>query len=445
MSILAACASAQTQESPAKWPEDLEKKFPPVRKNAAAEEFERMAVELGIRPSPRDLGADSEAKPDPDAYRQAGFSSWLDAQIKMADDTISAPPRKLEEFLEQRRPIVSRLVALLVHEVPDWDFDVRQTRGGGMSHPDLLMIVAINKVLLSAALIEERARRHAEAGDYLEASWSLSQSLVERPDFLSLIITVTLWRQQSGAVRKMGEAPFQWLERLSNEGPRRRLVSALEDEPLLAYASNPDPLWGEAMKRMSAGYRVAADLVLESSPCQLARLSRDEIRDRMLGVFKVESEPEPVSDEKEEEEPPQESNRPEPTPADIERAARVMMGIGASTAIDLVRRVERLLVDRELTLKILEVRQERAASRARRWPARLFDAESRVCKEASYEYEQRGGGMRIRFEGFVDEAGAPGLILPLSFEAKPPPPPPSPTRAPKPKQTPRPTVTKTPH
>jgi hypothetical protein len=115
-----------------------------------------------------------------------------------------------------------------------------------------------------------------------------------------------------------------------------------------------------------------------------------------------------------------------------------MMEIAAPTAIDFVRRLERLLVDRELTWKILELRQERAASRTGRWPENFPDLVSRTCPEASFEYQPRGNAMTIRFHGYVEEPDAPGLILPLSFEVRRPvpTPAPTPTRRPRPRATP---------
>src|SRR5260370_39885506 len=94
------------------------------------------------------------------------------------------------------------------------------------------------------------------------------------------------------------------------------------------------------------------------------------------------------------------------------------MEIRAPTAIDLVRRIERLLMDRELTWKIRELRQERAAARTGRWPETFPDLVSTTCPGASFEYQPRGNAMTIRFHGYVDESDAPGLILPLSFEVR---------------------------
>ena len=431
LAIISTRLGAVSQKNSAKRLEEFEKKFPAVTKNAAAQELERLALALGI--DWNSGSGERPAKGDLEAYRQAGFGSWIDAQLKTSDDSIAPPPPRLKELLERRQALLTRMVGLLEREVPEWGFNAREK---SMEHSGLLLANYANRVLLCAALVAERSGRHAESAEYLEASWSLSQSLVERPDILSLIIAVSLWKQQAGALRKISEPPFQWLERISSDAPRRQLVTALENDLLVSAVSYPDPLPGEMVERLSAGYRVLTNLVLESSACGLSKLSREQMRQRVLESFPAESEPEP--EPVEEEEPPQESTGRAPTPADLDRAARIMMGIAAPTAIDLVRRVERLLVDRELTWKILELRQQRAAARTGRWPETFPDLVSTTCPETSFEYQPRGTAMTMRFRGYVEDPDAPGLILPLSFEVRrpEPTPAPTPTRRPRPRATP---------
>jgi hypothetical protein len=284
--ILSTPLGALTEKDSSKRLEDFEKRFPAVKKNAAAEELERLALAFGI--DWNSGGGEHPVKEDLDAYRQAGFGSWLDAQLKTSDDSIGPPPPRLKELLERRQSVLTRMVGLLEREVPEWGFDAREK---AMDHSGLLLATYANRVLLCAALVAERSGRHAETAEYLEASWSLSQSLVERPDFLSLIIAVAIWKQQAGALRKISEPPFQWLERLSTEAPRRQLVTALENDLLVSVVSSPYPSWGDIVERLSVGYRVLTSLVLESSACRLSRLSREEMRQRVLENFKPESEP----------------------------------------------------------------------------------------------------------------------------------------------------------
>jgi hypothetical protein len=245
-----------------------------------------------------------------------------------------------------------------------------------------------------------------------------------------LIIAVALWKQQAGALRKMAEPPFQWVERLADDSPRRRLVSAIEDEPLIAFLSSSDTgssdaSWPDVVQRMSVGYEALASLIRESSACASTRLSFEEIRTRVLQEFKTEGDME-TAPGREDDEDVDESSSHEKTPADLERAARIMMDISLTSQIEVAFRVARLSIDRELTLKIVELRQQRAASRPRRWPE-APDLSSAVCPESPYEYSATRSVMTLRFAGTVGEGSARGLILPLTFEARAPQTTPTPT------------------
>jgi hypothetical protein len=411
--------------------EDLERRFPKTSRNAAAEELESLAPSLGIELKSRNLTGDSPEEEKLDDYQQVGFAAWLDSQLKSSDEAIGPPAPKVKEFLDRRRVVVSRTAGLLLHEVPEWGFDLRQRPGGDRLSSDVHLLTSVNRLLLSEALLEERLGHHAEAGEYLEASWSLSQSLAGRPDLLSLIIAVALWKQQAGALRKMAEPPFQWAERLSNDSARNRLLSAIEDEPLIGFLNSSDtgssdPSWPNVVERMSAGYEVLASLIRESSACALTKRPLDEIRRRVLQEFKTDGDMETTSGD--EDENADESRPRERTPADLERTARILTDIGLTTAIDMAFRGARLQIDRELTLKILELRQQKAASRPRRWPE-APDLSSAVCSESSYEYSATRAVMTLRFAGTVGEESARGLILPLTFEARAPQPTPTPTPA----------------
>jgi hypothetical protein len=109
-------------------------------------------------------------------------------------------------------------------------------------------------------------------------------------------------------------------------------------------------------------------------------------------------------------------------------ALRILSDIATPNITGAIRRAGRLLVDRELTAKVLELRQEKAGSRDGTWPAKFFDGDSRVCPGAEYEYQTRGGAMAIRFKGAIDDPSAPAMALPLSFEVRAPRPTPTPAR-----------------
>jgi hypothetical protein len=399
--ILEMSTGGGARERPARPTEDRENRLAPSKKNATAEDLESLALALGIDFRRQDPSAEHPTREDLDAYRKADFGSWLEAQLKNADDSIAPPPASVQNFLSSRQPTVWRAAGLLERDVPEWDLDPHK---GSKDLGALLGAVGLNRVLLSAALVEEKAGHHAQAGNLLEASWSLSRFFAGQPDWTAQLIFVTLRKLQAGALRKMAEPPTPWVDRLSGDEPRRRMLDLLEESPPLSGL--PEELSLQEVRLAQArAWRGVADRLRELSPCEVAKLSSEEIW--------------------------------KPAVEEIERSLAAGADPSLKTLSDMatpnltgaIRRAGRLLVDSELTAKVLELKQEKAASRDGRWPERLFDSDSRVCPGAAYEYQSRGGAMSIRFKGQIDDPGAPALALALSFESRPPRATPTPTPA----------------
>jgi hypothetical protein len=402
--FLAAIVAAGAQDSRAKTAESPNPRVTRAGKNATAEELESLALALGIdfHRSVEDSTSGRASKEDFDAYQRAAFADWLNTQLAIADDSIEPPPAGIREFLEKRQAMVMRVVRLLGREVPAWDFDVRDKPQG---RPELFGAIRLGRLLVSIALVEERAGDHHLAGDLLEASWSLSRSFAGQTDTSAQIIALALEKLHTGALRKLAEPPFPWIGRLSGDEPRRAVIDAFETLP--RSGSQESALPDESRLVLANAWHAMTDPLRKLSPCELAKLSDEDIL--TPGKEEIERWIQSGGDEN----------------------LRTLFNVGMPNSIASIRRADRLLVDREMTKKILELRQDRAASREKRWPGKLGDAQSQICPGVSYEYQSRGPVMSLRFSGSIDEP-ATGLSLPLFFEVRPPrvTPGPAPTRMP---------------
>lgn len=386
-----------------------ERRLVPSRKNAAAEDLESLVLALGLDPHSEDSSAEHPSREDLEAYQKAGFGSWLEAQLKSADDSIASVPASIQSFLERRQPTVWRVASLLERDIPQWESD---PRADPRDLSGLRLAISINQILLAAALVEERAGHHSQAGDLLEAAWSLCRSLAGQADLTSQLIAVALVKLQTGALRKMSDPPVPWLDRMSGDEPRTGMLDAVEASPLLSVRAGDAPLdqMGSVLAR---AWRAVTGRLRKLSPCEVARLSSEEI-------WKPAAEEITRSIE-----------------AGADPGLKTLLDVATPNIMGAIRRAGRLLVDRELTAKVLELRQEKAASREGRWPGKLFDSDSRVCPGAAYEYQSHGAGMAIRFKGAIDDPSAPAMALPLSFEVRAPRPTPTSTRPRRPTVTPR--------
>ncbi len=399
-SVLIAASAADARGSQEKPADSQSTKIAPAKRNASAEELESLALALGIdfQRSQEDSTGGRASKEDFNAYQRAAFGDWLNAQLAIADDSIGPPPADLREFLERRQNTVMRVVRLLGREVPEWDFDARDKTG---VRPELFGAIRLGRLLVSAALVEERAGEHGLAGDLLEASWSLSRSFAGQTDLSGQIIALALEKLHTGALRKLAEPPFLWIGRLSGDEPRRAVIDAFEASR--AESALPE----ESRLVLTRAWQAMTDPLRKLSPCELARLSDEDIL--TPGKEEIERWIQSGGDEN----------------------LRILFNVSMPNSLASIRRADRLLVDREMTKKILELRQEKAASREKRWPGKLVDDASQICPGTSYDYQSRGPAMSLRFRGSIDEP-ATGLSLPLFFEVRAPAvtPIPAPTRPP---------------
>ncbi|MGH9367976.1 MAG: hypothetical protein ACRD3M_09925, partial [Thermoanaerobaculia bacterium] len=277
----------------------------------------------------------------------------------------------------------------------------------------VLPLIRLERVLLTVALLEERSGSPIEAEGLLEAAWSLDRSIAGRPDMMSQIIATANGRYMAGALRKMKEPSVAWMSRFAGDEPWGLVLDAFANEPRWGRprGMEPEPLPGSFSAVHARAWAAAADRLRKISPCEASKLSADEIWRPAAEEFKKYRDP------------------------GAEAAADIFKEMTLPNLTETLRKATRLLIDRELTLKILQLRLEKAGSRDGRWPKKLLDDGSAICPGASYRYRAADGGMEIRFEGTVDAPGS-GLVLPLSFATGSLRPTPRPVETPQPAATP---------
>jgi hypothetical protein len=188
------------------------------------------------------------------------------------------------------------------------------------------------------------------------------------------------------------------LTRLAGEEPWKLALDAFEHEPREIARSNPslsqDSLSDSFANVHSRAVRAVADGLRRLPPCEAGRLQAEEVGRPMRDVLRTLKAP----------------------GEDAATIAEIFTEIEIPGLMDRLVRAGRLAVDSELTLKILELRLERAGSADGRWPARLLLPEPRACPGAVYQYTTNEHSMSIAFEGSTPQPPA-GLRLPLSFSS----------------------------
>ena len=357
------------------------------KQNAAADRVVEFSRGLGIDFDEKNQKSEHPDPADVAAFTRAGFGAWLDAQITNDSDEIAAPPAALQEFLHDRRDAVWNVVSALEKNAPEWDATVDQE---GMN-PRLLPTIRLAKMILALALVEERGKNRIDGGRALEASWSLGRSLASDSNLLSQILSVAIEKLQAGVLRKVKDAPLQWQSRLATDGPWNRMLEAVAHEG--RYGDKLSGVEAAMFEEVAAKAFVAlSDALRKVGPCELSTMSDDDIWKPAAQVLSAETSAE-------------------------KREIRDMYGqIALPGLANPLRRAARVEVDRELTLKLLQLRLEKESSRDRRWPAELTESWSMVCPGVAYAYRADRDGVDIRFEGSVDTPSS-GPVLPLEFRS----------------------------
>ncbi len=372
-------------------------------RNAAADRVAEKALAIGIDFDEGNPDAPRPAPVEVQALGDAAPGSWLFAQVQTPDDRIAEPPAALREWLESHDQPLAAIVAVLEKDSPEW----KVTGDELAQKPSLpfLAIIRLEKVLLALALSEERHGESALAASALEASWSLGKSVALRPTMIDQIIAVAIDKFQAGALRKIPDPPLQWIGRMGGNDTWERMLDAIAVDFRFAgdstFSDSSDP-WVEISRKLP---KALSDALRKRSPCEASLMSEDQMTQIVEREFSI------------------------PSSAEISEIRRIALSIILPSILSASRRAARLSVDRELSLKVLELRLERAASREKEWPSKLVLDVSAVCPEATYAYRRDGNAMALEFVGSVDSPSS-GPVLPLVFHST------SAAAAPGPSQTP---------
>jgi len=362
-----------------------------VRVSPAAsgfEDFDRGARILGIDFYEGDPSAPHPAEEDVRDRTSAGFARWVDAQLSTENDAIAAPPREMRTFLAMRKDALDAVISALEGRRAEQE----SARVGPPGRH--LAFLRLNTMLVAASLVAARDGDEVRARRALEASWSIYSWLSSGPTVLDQITASGVLKLPVGALRKLEEPPVEWLDRLANEDAWNRVLDACEREPA-ALAAGRSGLDVNALPDSFPNVHVRAvraviDALRGVAPCDAGRLTADEVGRPMREEFRTWSAPE------------------------SERVADVFTEMEIPPLIGILERTGRLAADTELTARILVLRYEKAASRDRRWPAKLDLSDSRACPGDFYEYRTKGDFMSISLQA-SPPAGTGGLRLPLSF------------------------------
>ena len=237
-------ARGRVREVRARWAadgvsfEELAARYPDEPTNAAAHRVEALAAKLGINMVPK---TQPPLKQVGNYSVKTDVAEYLERELSSELGVARPAPRGVFDFIDAHAAELDGLVAVLTEgDGPRW---VHESNYGWDAHiANLHGHVTLQKLLAAVALHRAASGRGDDALRVLDASWTLNQSLRERPELYSRLIALAAMKFQLGTLRKVDDVPMVWDERLVSIDDRVALREALQWDVGMWMQPLPDDL-----------------------------------------------------------------------------------------------------------------------------------------------------------------------------------------------------------
>jgi hypothetical protein len=360
--------------------------FPKQRDNATALRLVQLVRPLGVdiaRPQPEQRRLIEAAG---DRALNGALADYVRSELTKDGGSIEPPRETVRALLETCRLEIDAIAGFLSTSEPIlWESDV--SLGPEAPVPNLLGQLQLQRVFIAEALNRARLGRPLEAEEIFEASWALNATLRNRPDVQSQLFAIAAARMEVGLVRRIGVEPASWHERLADHDYRATLLQALEVESIGLFRHLPagKSLWDRASRSDFLSLRRAFLVTMRDSA-----VSDGSIEDLI----------------------PREER--EPTP---ESLGVILESISTPNLAMAIRRVDRLIVDTELSEHVLEARHLRG--KLGHWPKTLAGTGASRLRGGHWDYSaDRDDRMTISFSRDLHWGEQKGIVLPIRYSSR---------------------------
>jgi len=217
--------------------------FPKTENNQTANKLEEFAAsQLGITL----IGRSGDSLPISESQQKAfqdikgELSNYLDTQGQNATSSFSEVPPKLREYLEKNTDKLTAIRTLLLNnESPRWGTDMSWISEGDLSYPlpNYLGLVDLQKLFAIDILYKQQQEKTKEVQEALEASWKLGQSFKNNPFLTGQFISIISTRVQLGVMQKLDGLPSVWQQHLLEHDYHQSISQSLTGESLFLRAA----------------------------------------------------------------------------------------------------------------------------------------------------------------------------------------------------------------
>ena len=213
------------------------RQFPKTEDNQTANQLgELAATQLGISivERPGDSWTISESQQKAYEDIQGELRIYLETEARNSTSSFNEVPPKLRDYLDQNADTLTVIRTLLLNnESPRWGTDMSWiSEGEPYRLPRYLGSVNLQRIFAIDMLYKQQQGKTKEVQETLEASWKFSQSLKNNPFLLGQLVSIILTRTQLGVMRKLDNLPSVWQQRLLEHDYRQSMLQTLAGESL---------------------------------------------------------------------------------------------------------------------------------------------------------------------------------------------------------------------
>ena len=215
------------------------RQFPKTEDNQTAKQLGELAAsQLGIAVTGRTEDSRPISESQQKAYQEIReeLANYLTVQGQNATSSFDKVPPRLRDYLEKNADKITAIRTLLLNnEVPSWGTDISWISEGNTSSyrlPSYLGSVNLQRLFAVDMLYKQEQGKTEEVQETLEASWKLGQSLKNNPFLIGQLGGIISTRTYLGIIWKLDGLPSVWQQRLLEHDHRQSMLQTLTGESL---------------------------------------------------------------------------------------------------------------------------------------------------------------------------------------------------------------------
>lgn len=335
-------------------------------------------------------------KPDFEILKEE-IQKYIKEQSEDNREHVESPPKEITDYLTKHRSEINSVESYLItKEPPEWSETDQKNH-------HFLIVVNLHRLFILDGFTKVTIGDMKGAEKALEASWNLLQNDRKSPILLSQLVATGLLKTEMGLIRKIKQPRDIWIERLKDQNIKALIIKAFEYDIWINYNNfvNSD-IFGE---NLSKDEYMIVKIIWRNPYSKLIKrfISLNILNDGMLFINRI-KEIDLCKDD-------------EVTTIGWFSKYHIYSNIAYPIDLDSYLRMRKILVDIELTNKILEIKEIKMKNKY--LPEHIDGIESSSCKNITWSFKRISrGGFSIECNEDIKLEPFGKIKLPLSFTSE---------------------------